>query len=79
MSINNDTAAKQIIGAEILSGTLNELHARQSGKKISNPLDPASKDVIGGEIISSTINSVNSMKAGMANMGHSGGIINNKT
>ena len=78
MSINNDTAAKQILGAEVLNGTLNELHARQLGKKISNPLDPASKDTLGGDIISGTIKSVNAMQAGMSHMGSSGTIINNK-
>lgn len=79
MSINNDITAKKIIGGEVLSGTLNELHARQKGKKITNPLDPASKDVVGGEIIGSTINSVNAMQSSMDSMKSSGTIINNKT
>ena len=87
MSINNDTAtkqinntaAKQILGAEVLTGTLNELHARQLGKKVSNPFEPASKDVIGGNILSSTIKSVNAMQSDMNHMGSAGSIVNKKS
>ncbi len=78
MSTSDDLAAKQIIGAQVVTGTLNELNARQRGKKVSNPFQPEG-DSLGGDIISGTLNSVNAMKAGTPNLSSSGNILNNKT